>query len=277
MTSEARGESPAQLLAAAEHRAEVADAVTAEIKRLMERRTATLRQQADRLAEELAERSKHDGRTEATLQRVRDAETLGQALAAVAEHDGLTPAQAAASAAFATAAEKPAAVEAEREREHAIRLATAEQARAEAVRVADRATSTLLRIRHARTAGDAWVILGEHYHMHSTDAGRLARRWRTTAEQAAADRARLAEEEHGLTCEQFNEAAAQRDQAEATIARVRVLLGTHLGPLATIAVRRALDTPTDPTVEPVTCEVSWHVHQATAPTTESRLSAPEEG
>lgn len=213
-------------------------------------------------------------RAAATLQRVRDADTLADALTAVAEHDGLPPEAARAAANIAAAAEQPAAIDAERERDHALRLAAAEQARAEAVRVADRAHQTLLRVKHAPTVAAAWTAIGAHFHMPATDAGRGARRWRSTAE-----------EEHGLTCEQFNEAAAARDRFEAawqnarqrarfaahrgemvraraerhrqsrnqwtrkaldaedTIKRVRALLGTHLGPLATNAVRDALATP----------------------------------
>ncbi|MFD9853435.1 hypothetical protein ACFWXZ_14400 [[Kitasatospora] papulosa] len=254
------------------------------------------RARADNAAEELAERSKRDGRTEATLQRVRDAATLAQALAAVAEHDGLTPAQAAASAAFAAAAEKPAAVEAEREREHAIRLAAVEQARAEAVRVADRATSTLLRIRHARTAADAWVILGEHYHMHSTEAGRAARRWRTTAEHITDRHRRNLAAVFALSAETPFEDI--REYAAKTLTRSgeRLLAAekraTAVRQYVTDAyaddmaqgirddITRILDgqpTTYASTAEPVTCEVSWHVHQETAPTTTCRRSAPEEG
>jgi hypothetical protein len=90
--------------------AEQADAVTAGTKRLMERRTTTLRERAEQ-----ADRA---------LQRVRDADSLGAALAAVAEHDGLTPQAAAAHAAFAEAAESPYAQLAEQARDHAIALAT---------------------------------------------------------------------------------------------------------------------------------------------------------
>ncbi|MET9942896.1 hypothetical protein, partial [Streptomyces halstedii] len=72
------------------------------------------------------------------------------------------------------------------------RLAAAEQVRAEAVRVADRATQTLLRIKHARTAADAWTALGTHYHLPATEAGRRARDWRSTAERDATERAEAA-------------------------------------------------------------------------------------
>ncbi|MFD8216193.1 hypothetical protein ACFV2U_21205 [Streptomyces sp. NPDC059697] len=62
-------------------------------------------------------------RAEATLQRVRDADSLGAALAAVAEHDGLTPNAAHQFAAIAEAAESPRALLHEQARAHAIKLA----------------------------------------------------------------------------------------------------------------------------------------------------------
>ncbi|WP_032769878.1 hypothetical protein [Streptomyces sp. CNS654] len=69
----------------------------------------------------------------------------------------------------------------------------AEKALAEAERVADRATQTLLRVKHARTAADAWTELGTHYHLPAAEAGRRARDWRSTAEQDATTRAEHAE------------------------------------------------------------------------------------
>ncbi|MFF3353365.1 hypothetical protein ACFYWN_12070 [Streptomyces sp. NPDC002917] len=116
--------------------------------------------------------------TEATLQRVRDAETLADALAAVAEHDGLTPAAARTTANIAAAAEQPAAVEAERDRAHAIALA-------EANRRAARAEAALDAIRRARDWGTVWAELGMVYGLTSTQAGQEARTRRTTAERAA--------------------------------------------------------------------------------------------
>lgn len=217
-------------------------------------------------------------RNAATLQRVRDADTLADALTAVNEHDGLPPAAARAAANIAAAAEQPAAINAERERNHAIELAAARQARDEALRVANRAAQTLLRVKHARTAADAWTAIGAHFHMPSTDAGRGARRWRSTAEQAAEERAEAASvvgtrylaaaerfqaawqnarqrAQHATHREEMVRARAERyrqsrnrwtrqalDAAD-TLKRVRALLGTHLGPLATNAVRNALDTP----------------------------------
>ncbi|MEU4178181.1 hypothetical protein [Streptomyces sp. NPDC026589] len=68
------------------------------------------------------------------------------------------------------------------------RLDAAEKARAEA----ERATQTLLRIKHARTAADAWTALGTHYHLSPTEAGRRARDWRSTAERDATKRAETA-------------------------------------------------------------------------------------
>ncbi|WP_405508822.1 hypothetical protein OG323_22650 [Streptomyces cyaneofuscatus] len=73
-----------------------------------------------------------------------------------------------------------------------VRLAAAEEVRAEAVRVADRATQTLLRVKHARTAADAWTELGTHYHLSATEAGRRARDWRSAAERDATERAEAA-------------------------------------------------------------------------------------
>ncbi|MFI8200049.1 hypothetical protein ACIF6K_26595 [Streptomyces sp. NPDC085942] len=72
------------------------------------------------------------------------------------------------------------------------RLAAAEEARAEAKRVANRATTTLLRIKHARTAADAWAELGTYYHLPATEAGRRARAWRSVAERHATERAEAA-------------------------------------------------------------------------------------
>jgi hypothetical protein len=69
----------------------------------------------------------------------------------------------------------------------------AEQVRAEAARVADRAAQTLLRILHAPTAAAAWSALGTHYHLPATEAGRSARKWRTTAERIAERHAQRAE------------------------------------------------------------------------------------
>ncbi|MGC5343666.1 hypothetical protein [Streptomyces sp. DT171] len=210
-------------------------------------------------------------RRDATLQRVRDADTLADALTAVGEHDGLPPEAARAAAEFAAAAEQPAAIDAERERDHAITLAVAEQARAEAVHVADRATQTLLRIKHARTAADAWTALGAHYHLPATEAGRRARDWRSTAERYATERAEAAsvlgaqymgdaeryqsawhsariraqrEASHSRAC-RISRDAWRRDAtaAKAAVSRVRALLETRLGPLATKAVLAALDTP----------------------------------
>ncbi|MCI4045459.1 hypothetical protein [Streptomyces sp. TRM75563] len=73
------------------------------------------------------------------------------------------------------------------------RLAAVEKARAEAERVADRATQTLLRIKHAPTAAAAWTELGTYYHLPATEAGRQARDWRSAAERDAAARAEQAE------------------------------------------------------------------------------------
>ncbi|MFE5673859.1 hypothetical protein ACFQ7B_00285 [Streptomyces erythrochromogenes] len=64
---------------------------------------------------------------ERTLARVRNAETLAAALVAVAEHDGLTPEAAQVHAAITAHADSPALVLAERDRDHAIALATAER------------------------------------------------------------------------------------------------------------------------------------------------------
>ncbi|MGI5450562.1 hypothetical protein ACQEVM_38455 [Streptomyces sp. CA-243310] len=62
-----------------------------------------------------------------TLARVRNADSLAEALVAVAEHDGLTPAAALAHAAITALADRPDIVLAERDREHAIALATIER------------------------------------------------------------------------------------------------------------------------------------------------------
>ncbi|MER7726409.1 hypothetical protein [Streptomyces sp. NPDC096323] len=199
--------------------------------------------------------TKYDAeRTAATLQRVRDAESLADALAAVAEHDGLPPEAARAAANIAAAAEQPAAIDAERERDHALRLAAAEHSKREAQRDAERATQTLLRVKHASTAADAWTVIGAHFHMPATEAGRGARRWRSAAEtiaerhaqraeadvQEIAKQLRAVEEEHGLTCEQFNEAAAARDRFEAAWqnARQRAQHATHRAEMVSARAER---------------------------------------
>jgi hypothetical protein len=120
-----------------QHRAVTAEAVTAETKRLMERRTTTLREraeQAERRALQLEKDARDNGAdahaehqrakaAERALQRVRDADSLGAALAVVAEHDGLTPDAACQFAAVAEAAESPRALLDEQARAHAIELA----------------------------------------------------------------------------------------------------------------------------------------------------------
>ncbi|MFI8817476.1 MULTISPECIES: hypothetical protein [unclassified Streptomyces] len=108
----------------------------------------------------------------------------------------------------------------------AIRLAAAEKARAEAERVAERATNTLLRIKHARTAADAWTALGTHYHLSPTEAGRRARNWRSTAERDAAKRAETASAlgaRHMGDSERFHAAwHSARLRAQQTASELRV-------------------------------------------------------
>lgn len=74
MQAAAPGESPEQLLAVVEHRATIADAVTAETKRLMERRTATLRQRAERAEK----RADHWKRVAEEMEASRDHEAAAR-------------------------------------------------------------------------------------------------------------------------------------------------------------------------------------------------------
>ncbi|MFD3790797.1 hypothetical protein [Streptomyces cyaneofuscatus] len=107
------------------------------------------------------------------------------------------------------------------------RLAAAEEVRAEAERVADRATQTLLRIKHARTAADAWTALGTHYHLPVTEAGRRARDWRSTAERDAAKRAETASAlgaRYMGDAERFHAAwHSARERAQRTASELRVV------------------------------------------------------
>ncbi|MFG3037798.1 hypothetical protein ACGFYZ_12900 [Streptomyces sp. NPDC048330] len=121
-------------------------------------------------------------RAEAFLDRLYRAETYGDVLAILGEHRGLTPVAARAAATFAAAADSQAAVLAERDREHAVALAT-EQQRTE------RAEALLDRVRAARTWADLWAHLGMRYGYTAEQAGREARDRRTAAERAAAARA----------------------------------------------------------------------------------------
>ncbi|QAX92807.1 hypothetical protein SEA_AUSTINTATIOUS_46 [Streptomyces phage Austintatious] len=121
-------------------------------------------------------------RAEAFLARLHRAETYGDVLAILGEHRGLTPVAARAAAAFAAAADSQAAVLAERDREHAVALATEKQR-------TERAEALLDRVRAARTWGDLWAHLGMRYGYTAEQAGREARDRRTAAERAADARA----------------------------------------------------------------------------------------
>ncbi|MFI6860169.1 hypothetical protein ACIBKZ_09685 [Streptomyces sp. NPDC050421] len=220
-TAEARGETPEQLLDAHRRRLATLYARPAEtpLDDLFEFAARNLTRSGERL---LAAKRDTD-RAAATLQRVRDADTLADALTAVAEHDGLLPEAARAAANIAAAAEQPAAIDAERERDHAIRLAAVEQVKNEAVRVADRAHQTLLRVKHAPTAADAWTAIGAHFHMTSTDASRSARRWRSAAEIVAESRAQRAENEAKAISEQLRTAEERATTAEAALTTIRTI------------------------------------------------------
>lgn len=77
-------------------------------------------------------------KAEGTIERVRGAERIGDALAAVAEYDGLTPAAAQAHAAFADAADSARARLDEQARDHAIALAVVEKRAETASRIGTR-------------------------------------------------------------------------------------------------------------------------------------------
>ncbi|WP_371795999.1 hypothetical protein [Streptomyces sp. NBC_01718] len=164
-------------------------------------------------------------RADATLQRVRDAETLADALAAVAEHDGLTPEAARTTANIAAAAEEPAAVEAERDRAHAIALAGERKRADNAWACASKAEAALARISHARQSADVWAAIGVHYGWTPEQAGRAARARRTAderlAEQRAAYARRLAEyyrAAYRSARDRARQRTAQRDRARKAMA-----------------------------------------------------------
>ncbi|MCX4987142.1 hypothetical protein [Streptomyces sp. NBC_00572] len=121
-------------------------------------------------------------RAEAFLGRLHRAETYGDVLAILGEHQGLTPAAARAAAAFAAAADSQAAVLAERDREHAVALATEKQR-------TDRAEALLAHVRGARTWADLWAHLGMRYGYTAEQAGQEARARRTMAERLAYEQA----------------------------------------------------------------------------------------
>jgi hypothetical protein len=84
--------------------------------------------------------------------------------------------------------------------QHRDRADTAEQALAEQKKRADnawacaaKAEAVIARINDARQSADVWAALGMHYGWTPEQSGRAARARRTTAEQAAEQRAELAE------------------------------------------------------------------------------------
>jgi hypothetical protein len=136
-------------------------------------------------------------RAEAALDRVRNAQRLGEALAAVAEYDGLTPEAARASAAFVEAADSTEARLAEQQREHEIALATLRKNLSESETLGHR-----LLQRAERAEYDA----GRAAHDTRVYRGRLERLSAAHAEQAKAldaERCRAEQAEEQL-------AAAQR-------------------------------------------------------------------
>ncbi|UIX33563.1 hypothetical protein [Streptomyces sp. GQFP] len=137
-------------------------AVDAEEQLRMYRAVEEQRQQTEATAlrtwRENARKYRSDLNTaEATLNRVRTAPSLGDALAAVAAYDGLSPEQVAIHTAFAKAADSPRALLDEQAREHAIALAT------------------------ERRRGDGWK-------RHALDADHKADRYRTAWLAARRDR-----------------------------------------------------------------------------------------
>ncbi|MFI7563817.1 hypothetical protein ACIBVM_18505 [[Kitasatospora] papulosa] len=337
---------------AAERRADQADAVTAETKRLIERRTATLTKHAnakastaDQYAEWLtdaaracaspepptwgnlantvkelaqdAERFKADylaacktiadmheaatGRTgmgpiRGVVEDVADMRTecLAQwTRADEAEKRAYDAEQALSALRGVTDTDRAEKAEAERDRAREQRNTWARQADAEilehrqradqAEQDATRAEAALARVRNARTTAEAWAALGTYYGMPATEAGRSARDWRTAAELASNTRGD-GWRKHALDAD----ARADRFEAAWQNARLRAQQAKERERLANDRAeryresrnhwtRQALDAAARNATEPITCEVPWHVHQETPPTTACRRSAPEEG
>jgi hypothetical protein len=152
-------------------------------------------------------------RAEAALDRVRDAQRLGDALATVAEYDGLTPEAARANAAFAEAANSTEARLAEQAREHAIDLAVIEKRAISAEQALGLAEFALGRVRAARTFGEVWATLGMYYRMTPEEAGREARARRTEADRRTEKaEQRATEAEHKANRYRTVWLAARRDR-----------------------------------------------------------------
>ncbi|MCX5362898.1 hypothetical protein OG864_29810 [Streptomyces sp. NBC_00124] len=188
-------------------------------------------------------------RAEAALDRVRDAQRLGEALAAVAEYDGLTPEAARANAAFIDAADSTTARLAEQQREHAIALATvrktlsesetlghlllkrAEQAEAAVAQtkgLMDRRTRTLHQ--RAETAETQHAQINRHLDRMRTRAeqaehcaARYRLAWLAARRDRKADRAAMAAELPLLRAGQHALAVVERVQA---LAAGRRMVGT---------------------------------------------------
>ncbi|MFE4328713.1 hypothetical protein ACFRQM_04440 [Streptomyces sp. NPDC056831] len=155
---------------------------------------------------------------ERTLDRIRNARHTGTVWTELGMYYGMTPEQAGQGArAWRTTAEAH-AQKAEERAEAAARIGTRHMADAERYQAAWQ--NARLRAKQANEREQKANARAERYRD-------TRRKWLEIADE--------------FTDKQHDRAAA----AEAVVARVRRLLDTHLGPLATAAVRAAIDTPTE--------------------------------
>ncbi|MDT0432785.1 hypothetical protein [Streptomyces salyersiae] len=290
--AEARGESPAQLLAAAERRADnlakelaaaqhqisILDAVDAGrahgARRIMNERDQAQqdaeRFKADHLAacrtiaemheaatgrtgmgpirgvvEDIADMRERAERIEqgdtAALHLAQSAAAAWQQRADEAEKRAYDAEQALAALRGVTDTARAEKAEAERDELHAalglapgqLHSAALSAIRGRGANIRDLAERLAAAEKRAETAS----ALGARY---MGDAERYQAAWHNARMRAQH------EASHSRAC-RISRDAWRRDAtaAKAAISRVRALLGTHLGPLATNAVRRALDTPTE--------------------------------
>ncbi|MEU0675099.1 hypothetical protein ABZ330_19830 [Streptomyces sp. NPDC006172] len=161
---------------------------------------AQRRQHRDALAEQ---RARVD-QVLAVLARVRNAQSLGDALAAVAEHDGLSPAAARLHARILDRADSTEARLAEQQREHDVALAVAERSATASERAAEQHRRALAAVL-ARPAGTPFAELTEYAAKTLTRAGerildaehratRYRTAWFAARRDRRADRAAMAAE-----------------------------------------------------------------------------------
>lgn len=202
-----------------------------------------------RSGERLLAADKAAAEVDATLQRVRDADSLGAALAAVAEHDGIAPTSARLQGAYAEAAETVEARLAEQQRAHEISHASwqqayrecgavvveqrtradlAEQRLAAAHNLASAQGETIGRLlladRAAEQRADRTIrLLQRNIRATEARADRNFTAWRSARRRAAAEQAanamRDARMRHAV--QQYAEVRVQLDDTEAALSTLR--------------------------------------------------------